>query len=245
MSLTDVLRHPWLDPSASSSGDGALLSATTREGIGRCLSDVSEVSEFPEGDLVGANRDASMLSVVPASDDMPGVYDLNINSPMQSRAHRPLEHRSKVLARELAAEAETEAEAQTAADAEPAASGATPPAVNRTGGYGGKRRRAENTGGDGSPVDVAIWTGRAPSRTRRRWTLGRSLVRRSAEGAVRISSKMMARRLRLFGIVEVEVEVAGMARDACCARGALALWAVRVADRVVDRSSRMLVKEVQ
>jgi hypothetical protein len=90
MSLTDVLRHPWLDSSASSSGDAAFLSATTREGIGRGLSDVSEVSEFPEGDLVGANRDASMLSVVPSSDDMPGVYDLNINSPLQSRAHRPL-----------------------------------------------------------------------------------------------------------------------------------------------------------
>jgi len=154
MSLTDVLRHPWLDSSASSSRDAVFLSATTREGIGRGLSDVSEVSEFPEGDLVGANRDASMLSVVPSSDDMPGVHDLNINSLLQSRARRPLEHRSKVPARELAAEAE--AEAQTAADAEPAASGATPPAVNRTGGYGGKRRRAENTGGDGSPADVAM-----------------------------------------------------------------------------------------
>jgi len=214
MSLTDVLRHPWLDPSASSSGDGALLSATTREGIGRCLSDVSEVSEFPEGDLVGANRDASMLSVVPSSDDMPCVYDLNINSLLQSRARLPLERRSKVLARELAAEGE--AEAQTSADAEPAASGATPPAVNRTGGYGGKRRRAENTGGDGSPVDVAIWTGRALTRTRPRWTLSRSLVRRSAEGAARIGSRMMARRLRLFGMVEV----AGMARGRLlCSRG--------------------------
>jgi len=61
--------------------------------------------------------------------------------------------------------------------------------------------------------------------------------------AKRGSSRMMARRLRLFGMVEVEV--AGMARDACCAQGALALWAVRAANRVVDRSSRMLVKEVQ
>jgi hypothetical protein len=174
---------------------------------------------------------------------MPGVHDLNINSPPQSRARRPLERPSKVLARELAAEAETEAEAQTAADAEPAASGATPPAVNRTGGYGGKRCRAENTGGDGSPIDLAIWTGRALTRTRLRWTLSRSLVRRSAEGAVRISGRMMARRLRLFGMAEVEV--AGMPLDACCAQGAQALWAVRAANRVVDRSSRMLVKEVQ
>ena len=208
MSLTDVLRHPWLDSSASSSGDAAFLSATTRDGTGRCLGNVSELSEYPEDDLVGANRDASMLSVVPSSDDMPGVYDLNINSLPQSRARRPLERRSKVLARELAAEAETEAKAQTAADAEPAASGATPPAVNRTGGYGGKRRRAENTGGDGSPIDLAIWTGRALTRMTLRWTLSRSPVRRSAEGAARISSRMMARRLRLFGMVEVEV--AGM-----------------------------------
>jgi len=155
MSLTDALRHPWLDPSTSGNGDAAFLCATTRDGIGRGLSDVSELSEFPEDDPVGANGDASMLSAVPSSDDMPGVHDLNINSPPQARARRPLERRSKVLARELAAEAE--AEAQTAADAEPAASGATPPTVNRTGGYGGKRRRVENTGGGGvSPVDVAM-----------------------------------------------------------------------------------------
>ncbi len=138
MSLTDVLRHPWLDSSASSSGDAASSSATTRDGIGRGLGDVSELSEFPEDDLVGANRDASMLLVVPSSDDMPGVHDLNISSPPQSRARRPLERRSKVLARELAAEAE--AQAQTAADAEAelAVSGVTPPAVNRTSGHGGK-----------------------------------------------------------------------------------------------------------
>jgi hypothetical protein len=154
MSLFDVHRHPRLDSFASSSGDAASTSATTRDGIGRGLSDVSELSEFPEDDLVGANGDASMLSAVPSSDDMPGVHDLNINSPPQSRARRPLEHRSKVLVRELPAKAE--AEAQTAADAESAASGATPPAVNRTGGYVGKRRRAENTGADGSPVDVAM-----------------------------------------------------------------------------------------
>jgi len=156
MSLTDALHHPWLDSSTSGNGEAAFLSATTRDGIGRGLSNVSELSEFPEDDLNGANGDASMLSAVPSSDDMPGVHDLNINSPPQSRPRRPLERRSKVLARELAAEAEAEAEAQTAADAEPAASGATPPAVNRTGGYGGKRRRAENTGGDGSPADVAM-----------------------------------------------------------------------------------------
>jgi hypothetical protein len=64
--------------------------------MGRCLGDVSELSEFPEDDLVGANRDASMLSVVPSSDDMLGVHDLNISSPPQSRARRPLERRSKV-----------------------------------------------------------------------------------------------------------------------------------------------------
>jgi hypothetical protein len=178
MSLTDTLCHPWLGSSASSGGDAALPSATTRDGIDRGLSDVSELSEFPEDGLNSANGDAWMFSAVPSSDDMSGVYDLNINSPPQPRARRPLERRSKVLARELAVEAEAEAEAQTAADAEPAATGATPPAVNR-----------------------------------------------------KISSRMMARRLRLFGMVEV----AGMARDGWCARGAPALWAVRAANRVVDQ----------
>jgi len=48
---------------------------------------------------------------------------------------------------------------------------------------------------------------------------------------------MMARRLRLFGMVEV----AGMAPDGL----ALALRAVRAANRVLDQSLRMLVKEVQ
>jgi hypothetical protein len=154
MSLTDTLRHPLLGSSASGGGDAALPSATTRDGIDRGLSDISDLSEFPEDGLNGANGDAWMFSAVPSLDDMPGVYDLNINSPPQPRARRPLVRRSTVLARELAVEAE--AGAQTAADAEPAASGATPPAVNRTGGYGGKRRRAKNTGGDGSPVDVAM-----------------------------------------------------------------------------------------
>ena len=80
MSLTDTLRHPWLGSSASSGGDAALPSATTQDGIGRGLSDVSELSEFPEDDLNGANGDASMFSAVPSSDNMPGVHGLNTNS---------------------------------------------------------------------------------------------------------------------------------------------------------------------
>jgi len=81
MSLTDTLRHPWLSSSASGGGDAALPSATTRDGIDRGLSDVSELSEFSEDGLNGANGDASMFSAVPSSDDMPGVYGLNTNSP--------------------------------------------------------------------------------------------------------------------------------------------------------------------
>jgi hypothetical protein len=79
------------------------------------------------------------------------------------------------------------------------------------------------------PLSMSRWTGRAPSWTRPRWTLSRSLVRQSAEGAVRTSSRM-ARPSRRAGIV------VGLTRDAYCARGSLALWAVRTAqsNRVVE-----------
>jgi len=160
MSLTDALRHPWLDSSAESAGDASQPSALVRYPIDRALSDVSELSELPEeDDHGGANGDASMISAVPSSSDMLGVQALSINSPDKARTRRPLERRSKVLARELAAEAEVhpspEAEAEAEA-AEPAASGSTPPTSNRNSGTGGKRRRPESPGGGGSPGDAAM-----------------------------------------------------------------------------------------
>ena len=158
MSLTDALRHPWLDSSAESAGDASQPSALARYPIDRNLSDVSELSELPEEENHGgANGDASMISAVPSSSDMLGVQALSINSPQKAQTRRPLERRSKVLARELAAEAEVhpspEAEAESA---EPAASASTPPTSNRNSGTGGKRRRPESPDGGGSPGDAAM-----------------------------------------------------------------------------------------
>jgi serine/threonine protein kinase len=151
MSLTHALRHPWLD-SSGAGGSGTSHSFTT---MGRhySLSDISELSEFPEDDHdIGANGDASMLSVAPSSDCIPSVGLLNINTPAKAHARRPLERRSKVLAREAEAEAQA---VSKEAEAEPATSGSTPPSVNRNSGNSGKRRRPENSAG-GSPADVAM-----------------------------------------------------------------------------------------
>jgi hypothetical protein len=101
--------------------------------MGNSLSDVSELSEIPEEDHnISANGDASMLSAVPSSDDMPGVDLLDINSPAKAGTRRPLplERRSNVLAREAEAEAHAapkEPEPEADANAEPVASGSTPP----------------------------------------------------------------------------------------------------------------------
>ena len=82
MTLTDALRHPWLDPSAESVSDASETSALVRYNVDRSLSDVSELSELPEeDDHTGANGDVSMISAVPSSDNMLGVHALNINSP--------------------------------------------------------------------------------------------------------------------------------------------------------------------
>lgn len=153
MSLTDALRHPWLDDSAEGASDASQTSALARYNVSRSLSDVSELSELPEDDdHAGANGDMSMISAAPSSDDVLGVHGLNINSPEIARIRRPLERRSKVLARELAAEAE----AHPSPEAEPAqaaASGSTPPAST---GAGGKRRRPESSSGAGSSSDAAM-----------------------------------------------------------------------------------------
>lgn len=149
MSLTDALHHPWLSPSApgGSGGGGAGQEFTaTQHGLGldRNLSDVSELSELPEdNEHAGVNGDASMLSAAPSTDVMLGVHSLQINSPQ--RARPPLERRSKVLAREL----EAEAEAQVATS-EAAASSPT----------GGAKRQRSETDNTGPPVvDVAMTGG--------------------------------------------------------------------------------------
>ena len=144
MSLTDALHHPWLSPSApsgSGSGGAGQESAATPHGLGRSLSDVSELSELSEdNEHAGVNGDASMLSAAPSTDDMPGVHSLHINSPQ--RARPPLERRSKVLARE----SEAEAKAATSAGASSSPTG------------GAKRQRSE-TDNTGSPVIDALMTG--------------------------------------------------------------------------------------
>ena len=111
MSLTHALNHPWLDSSAASDNGTTQPSPTTGNAFDLSLSDVSELSEFPEDNQnMGANGDASMLSAAPSSDDMPGVDLLNINSPAKSRAWRRLERHSRVLAREAEAEAQAASE---------------------------------------------------------------------------------------------------------------------------------------
>jgi serine/threonine/tyrosine protein kinase RAD53 len=147
MSLTDALRHPWLSPSApggSGSGGAGQESAVTQHGLDRNLSDVSELSELSEdNEHARVNGDTSMLSAAPSTDVMLGVNSLQINSSQRGRP--PLERRSKVLARELEAEAEAQAATSTAAGSSP------------TGGAKRQRSEIEN---NGSPVvDMVMITG--------------------------------------------------------------------------------------
>ena len=145
MSLTDALNHPWLSSAAASgSGDATHEPANSQYEVHRSLSDVSELSELPDDDEhAGVNGDASMLSAAPSSDDMLGVHSLQINSPQRTRP--PLERRSKVLARELEAEAEAHA--------------ATSPAASSPQSGVGKRQRSENDAGGSPAVDVAMTGG--------------------------------------------------------------------------------------
>jgi len=117
MSLTDALSHEWLAAYATSGSRSSQTSNTAQYAMHRSLSDVSELSEIPEDyDNIGTNGDASLLAAEPSSEDMLGVDALTINSPAVSRhGRRPLERRSKVLARELAAEAEAQAAMEAAA----------------------------------------------------------------------------------------------------------------------------------
>ena len=131
MTLTDALLHPWLSlgpQPVSNTTPAAAASPTTSQpkppplpplsnpaaaqpGLDRKLSDLSELSELPEDAEIDevaedeVQRDVSMLSAAP-SVDMPGVQALNIGSPARARVRAPLERRSQVLARELAAEAD-------------------------------------------------------------------------------------------------------------------------------------------
>ena len=147
MSLTDALHHPWLSPSApggSGSGGAGQESAVTQHGLGHNLSDLSELSELPEDDgHAEVNGDASMLSAAPSTDVMLGVNSLQINSPQRGRP--PLERRSKVLARELEAEAEAQAITSGAAGSSPT---------------GGAKRQRSETENNGPPVvDMVIMAG--------------------------------------------------------------------------------------
>lgn len=163
MTLTDALDHPWLSLSPRPASDAVPAPAppTTSQplppptsnpaaahaGIDRNLSDLSELSELPEDAEIEAaegdiQRDVSMLSAAPSADDMPGVHALNIGSPARGRVRAPLERRSQVLARELAAEAD--------AGVSPTAAATTP--ANGS----GKRTRDAAGSSDG---DVAMGEG--------------------------------------------------------------------------------------
>jgi hypothetical protein len=175
MTLTDALRHPWLNPSAattSTSTDAATVlqpphttatAASENGAIDRSLSEVSELSELPDDGAefemddaqMSVEGDISMLSAAPSVDDMPGVGLLNIASPSRPRTRAPLERRSQVLARELAAEADANAAANVNAKNK-----------NKNGkanGSGGKRPRPGSSGhlpASRSPVnDVAMAEG--------------------------------------------------------------------------------------
>ena len=173
MSLTDALHHPWLSQSAANiSGGTAREPATTQYDLHRGLSDVSELSELPEDDKhEGVNGDASMLSAAPSADDMLGVHSLQINSPQQARTRPPLERRSKVLAREL--EAEAEAQAASSAEGSSPQGGAKrqrSPAVDVAmtgGGGGGGGESGGDSDGGAAAMDVVEPQLRAAKRGRR------------------------------------------------------------------------------
>jgi hypothetical protein len=165
MTLTDALRHPWLDPSAPAiASTSTYTTAASQNAVHRDFSEFSELSELPEDDAEIEMGDVSMLSAAPSVDeDVPGVDLLNITSPSRPRPHLrtrpPLERRSQVLAREMAAEVE-------------AAAANSPTTTNNNdnnkknngkNGSGGKRARPENSGrqsaGSSSPGDVAMAEG--------------------------------------------------------------------------------------
>jgi hypothetical protein len=96
--------------------------------------------------MLARKADVATISPVPSSDDMLGVHALGIGSPGKAHIRRPLEQRSQVLARELAAKVEAHPSPE-AEPTEPAALACTPPTSNRNSGTGGKRRQPESSSG--------------------------------------------------------------------------------------------------
>ena len=159
MPLTDALRHPWLSLPPSKAAPAQTPPTTSQpqpspprpapnpaaaHALDRNLSDLSELSSLPDDAEIDAadnevQRDVSMISAAPSVDVMPGVQALNIGSPARGRVRAPLERRSQVLARELAAEADA---------------GVSPTAGNANG--SGKRTRDAAGSSDG---DVAMGDG--------------------------------------------------------------------------------------
>ena len=78
MSLIDAPRHPRLDPSTESAAGASQTSALVRYTVQRSLSDVSEL--YGGRCHAGAERDVSMISAVPSTNDMLGVHALSIGS---------------------------------------------------------------------------------------------------------------------------------------------------------------------
>ena len=177
-----VFHHPWGDSSATSGGDAARPSPTTRGAIDCGLSDVSELSEFPEG-----------------------------RRPYR-RERRWLDALGRTTLGRHARPAQPEHQLASTVTHTPSARRA----LNRNSGHGGRQLRAENPGGDGSPVDSDV-----------------TMDGESAESDEAVmdvepqpltgTSSRMARPPRRSGMV------VGLARDAYCVRGSLTLWAVRAA----------------
>ena len=144
MSLTDALRHPWLDSSPESPSSISRPSALARYPADHGPGGASELSELSEeDDHGGANGDASMISAVPSSSDMLGVQALSIDSLEKARTRRRSD--------EVGAHSSPEVEA-----AESATSATTLSTSNRISGTGGKRRRLESSSGSASPGDAAM-----------------------------------------------------------------------------------------
>ena len=158
-----------------------------------------------------------MFSAIPSSDDMPGVHDLNINSPPQSRAGAVRSSSVQMSSRaNWQSKPKLRLRPPLMLNPNPQRQALPHPRSTATAGTAENVRRPENTSGDGSPVDVAMGLGSANSDEGA-----------MAEGAARTGSRT-ARRLRRSGMV------AGMAQDAYCTRGSLTLWAVRTANHMLD-----------